>query len=506
MGKRCIALVILSVLGVQSEAFCEEASRTRVLIPAIQTAADDLAEKAEEIARDLESIFAGDYEVLGMSDVGDFDVGYKAVTYVLSCPEGNYPGCAYVVGTRVEADWVVGGVLSRVDEDIELLLSFVDGRDGNEAFSLSILLSEPEETGWLVGVQTLLGHLNQGNLSPEDVRSASEEEQEIITGTAEEQVAHSTSLDVLEDEFGEVEAMELRPRSSRVRLSEDDLDRLEQRQDMPPWERLDMGRSEYQNYKKSGATIEQWGHRKQGREGQLLLRIAGSGGYGAYQHVYDGWYLLDGLSLDLINLREHVGMTYGAHGAFDLEWGVGLLPWFELGAAMTIHTSPFSYVINQQIENALYIADAPQTVWVPSYGLTIRGTAAPFPTSVFRPTMTAGLGYWSGMSESSLIESPSLMDVGPTLTTPWYVFLEMGPGVEVSVSKGVNLYARVMAEFPLGGGLWDGYDRDESGVIDPLDSEYGYTVGVSGQVGLLIRMGPLWKKAQLKARVERDNG
>ena len=75
---------------------------------------------------------------------------------------------------------------------------------------------------------------------------------------------------------------------------------------------------------------------------------------------------------------------------------------------------------------------------------------------------------------------------------PTGVFVELLPGLEVAPSRTVNLFARAVIAAPVGGSA-SFFEEEGAGLPSPPAlSPAASRVGAAAQVGLTVRVGPLW--------------
>ena len=56
----------------------------------------------------------GELDAISAYEAPDIQ-GYSASTYLLSCPSGEYVGCAYVIGDTVDAEYAVAGTVESLN-------------------------------------------------------------------------------------------------------------------------------------------------------------------------------------------------------------------------------------------------------------------------------------------------------------------------------------------------------------------------------------------------------
>ena len=458
----------------------------------VETGSGATAEDAARAEAGLRARFARSNTITPMADVTRFDAqGYDGVQYMQACPEGSYSGCALVLGQRAEVDWVVGATVSKFpdefDENVlhdQLEVHFIDVLGGEVIATFDVVLDGAHDEAVIDGIARAYDKMVQGAYDARDMRDLSDPEQEEAL-RKERADAVAASLAALEEEQGDVvRGMIFRAGSAKV--TKDQLDAYDTREERAPWERMGMTKGEYRRYANSGKDLKTWRLEKNGRFGQILGRAAVGGGSGPYSQRYVSQVLIDEFTLQPIHTVQLNEVARGGGPQFDLELGVGVAPWVEVMGVLGFRTGQVEVLVDEDKQNDVPIPGRPSTQALNTTQLGARVAFVPFNHSVVRPSAGLGIASWSGVS----VDASERQDALPR---PSAIYLEMIPGAEVSASPTINLFARSVISVPVSG-TTAAYEETGSGMENPPRPASGVSLtGVAVQAGLTVRIGPFWK-------------
>jgi hypothetical protein len=477
-----------------------------ILVVPPQTPDDaTLAEMGDALHTSLQTMLTTEYLIVRFDTVPDYQ-DYSASVYLESCPDGEYVGCAWVMGSRGNAEWVVGmEMLSGVFGDPEVLLTIVDVEESRAVVSFSSAVQEDNHGAIAAGLSLVLDSVIRGSLADQDVRgdvedprTAWERRRAEAQQAAQDLAFTEQGLQILvRPEVGEFD---------EPKLTVGDLEEYELRDDDAPWVRASMRKGEYVRYKNSGKSLEAWQRLTAGRKGQLTVYLDGGVGSGSYRLAYDARWVLgwvpENQALEAIETSALQQMEAGSSTRFGLEAAWGFHPLFEAGIGIASRTQRFKYFYQREIEGE----ELPQLIadsgdegtfrYTPEF--RVRASFIPFPAFSVRPTGSVALAYWKGspIDRVVLVEGPV-----EVLPAPQFFMLHVAPGVEASPNNVIALYARLNAEIRLAGKReWEEHSGEpvllEPGELNPLKMGGGFAV----TFGVAIRLGPFFETKQKAAR------
>jgi hypothetical protein len=452
------------------------------------TAAD--AARVEVLLRER---FAQSNTITPMADVPTFEAqGYDGVQYMIACPEGQYSGCALVIGQRAGVDWVVGATVAKVADDLEpevlrdkVEIHFIDVLGSEVIATFDVLLDGEHDAQIIDGVARAYDKMVQGAYDSRDLRDLEDPEQaEAIRKERADAVA--ASLAEMEEELGDVVRGAVFRRSESPRVTRNQLDAFDEREERAPWERVGMRKGEYLRFANSGKDLKTWRLEKNGRFGQVIARAGVGGGAGPYSQRYVSQILLDEFTLQPIHSVQLNELARGGGILLDLEAGVGVAPWVEVTGVLGFRTGKAEVLVDEDVQNQVAIPGRPSSQALNTNQYGVRLAFVPLVHSTIRPTVGLGFAAWSGVG----IEGSSRQDPLPKPTT---TFLELLPGAEVHASHNVNLFARGLFAIPMGGSA-SAYENEGAGMASPPEPTSNVALtGYAFQAGLTVRVGPFWR-------------
>jgi hypothetical protein len=448
-----------------------------------------LATEARDI---IVEALRGPFLVFEMSDVEGFGRGYDAYSYMGACPPGQYLGCSFVVGGKAAVEWAISGVAVASEGGINIELSIMDIENTEMALEIDLTVDEESKRMLAEGITAIMARVVAGAAVATDVRGEISDEKAAILAATLEAQKMAEGLEAMESELGDVERLEIDRIRKVTRLSKEDLDRMEDREDGTPWNQLEMSRSEYRRYKISGMDLGSWRARANGRSLQVLARVGFSAGAVPYYQVFDGRYALSNTDLSRVEVAEIHEAKTGPSSLVELELGFGVHKFVELVGVVGFQMSGFDYRIHQEVMGQVAVLKDPTTQLVQTMIVGARMNVVPMASYGFRPTIGVGITSWEGTALSSVVAAPNYIE---PIDPPSRVMLQLLPGFETSAGNFVNVYARTVLDISVGG---SGYVEFQDGAAAlserPVPSgEYG--IGASIQGGIQLRLGKNRRKS-----------
>jgi len=481
-----------------------------------------LSSESTRIRKLLERFIEKRFITVPLEDVAPFPT-YSAEVYLESCPLSELIGCAYVIGGRGEAEWVVTGTIAggeelasevdSVDDSgepvnppraLDVTVTFVDVQDSRAVLSFEASVKPWNEDVFAEAVAEIVDRLVAGEGELTDLRGDVEDPVMDAERRRVEAAILAATLSDLEDELGamarNIEAGRVKP----PKLTSSDLDNYENRDDAKPWERIDMNRTEYLRFRNSGKNLFEWRDMARGRAGQLILRVGGGGGIAPYDQHFDGRWVQDNQTLAVIEVDTWQAVVAGKTGFTELEVGFGLLPILEVGVAAGFRTSGLFYLFHSEVEGQPKDPREQQRLRLDTFQVAGRVTIAPMPTFLARPTLTSGILVWFGQPIDRLVDLDSIQPLAP-LPAPKLTVIQIAPGGEVNLGRNVLLFARLMLTLPVLGNRVETFHSNsgESVLINRSEPDRQWTPGVEGYVGIQVRIGPFGRTK--KPRLEPED-
>lgn len=483
----CLAWVLLVLPAHAQSTF----SLDVVLVTEFHPAEPGLEPVASALHKSIEARLGAEFLVAPFASVPPYPE-YSAGVYLDSCPEGQYTGCSYILGVRANANWVVTAEIAPgLGGDPEVLFSIIDVAAARPVVQFSSLVTPENHRAVGDGVALILHTVVAGAGQTEDIRGETEDSRlewerrrEEARRTAEELAFADQDLQIL-----------VRPEAGDFddRLTTEDLERFEGRDDVPPWEKAGMGKAEYVRFKNSGESLDAWKKATRGRQGQLLVTLSAGFGSGPYRHRFDGRWVIDDQTLEPIATASLQQMEMGPINVFSLEVAFGILPTVDVGLAIGTRSVRFNWYYQRELENEDIIEKISEDGtfrYTTEYRL--RGTWAPFPTLPIRPTAYAALAWWKGSSIDRVVRVDGPVEA---FADPSYLMLHAGPGVEVSPNDRILLFARITTELILVGSRTESRVDHAEAFQDPaVPRDLGLGAGAQITFGVTGRVGPFLKR------------
>lgn len=464
----------------------------KVLITTFQPADAASAADAVRLFDLLSERFRRTNDVVPMSVVPSFDVqGYDAATYMLGCPPGRYAGCELVLGQRTDAVRAVGAEVARGkdefdEEGVVLTVHVVDVAEAREVASFTVPVPAGREDAVVEGIAQVFDDIVNGDQELRDLRGKQEGTEPSAELDAARKEILAQSLAELEEDLGTAIVEGISGTLEAPRVTRDDLEQYLDRDDRPPWERVGLSQQAYLRYANSGETLDAWRRSGWGRFGRVMLRASGGFGPGPWSQRYEGKVLLSDQTLQPVDTAQVLEVRNASALTGDFEVGFGVLPFLDLAFAAAVHTGETSTLVDEDVQNQVAVPGNQRDFAMSSWQLGARVGFAPFPRWPARPTAALGFASWKG---SGL----QINERFPRLDAPTTTFLELVPGVEVDAAEAAAPFARAVIAVPVGGAPAQA-TRDGDDLIEAPPGPTGeHGVGITVQVGILVRIGPLFR-------------
>ena len=300
-----------------------------------------------------------------LEDVPPFE-HYDAVIYLRSCPKTELVGCAYVIGARGGAEWVITGQVKRQRDEGELILDdeetestetaplaieihIIDIKESRVALAFDASLTRDTEGLFADTVVDIVNKLVEGEGKLSDLRETMDDPQMAAERKKLEAAILASSLGDLERELGGLVQRETGT-FDVPKLTEADLEEYDQRDDVPPWELVDLERKEYLRFKNSGKNILEWRKLKEGRQGRILLGGSVQFGAAMYEQWFDGRWALDNSDLTPIEVDEWQAVQVGSTVGMDFALGYEILPEFDICLDLGFRAAGYNYLFHKEVE------------------------------------------------------------------------------------------------------------------------------------------------------------
>jgi len=460
-----------------------------VFLAPLQPYSPELSESAARLTASLTATLSQQHELVTVDAVPGWP-DYTAGVYMSACPQGQYAGCALVCGNRVQAEWTIGGTVTpglRGGANVELV--FIENSASREVLSFGVAVEGSNDAPLIESVNTIFSKILGGAFEQVDLRAVDTNADERNRLAAVQREILAASLADLEKQQGTVSRSDVdRGQLEQPKLSREDVAAMRVKEELKPWQVLDMGESEYRRYNNSGKDINEWRRLRRGRLGQLVGRVAIGGGQGPRGQVMDGRYALD----DQLQVARIEQFQYVAQAPFvqvDLEAGFGVLPFLDITGHFGYNNGPFEYFINQERigEPVVINQDDFKRRGLGTWEVGARANLVPFMSSSVRPTLTAGLSYWQGTTWNAFIQGVANLQEMDKLSV---MLVQVGPGVELTAGPTVNVFLRGLADVPIGGSRSEGIQLGVATLAEPVrpDEFKLSAVGITVQAGITIRI------------------
>jgi hypothetical protein len=473
-----------------------------VLVAGFEADQPFLEAEAKRVEGLVYAVLGQSYVVQSMADVPPF-TDYSADIYLRSCPDGQYIGCVFVIGGRAKTDWTVGGSVRAVDGGYQVLVSFIDVATAKLMLEFDVVLDGSNDAMFQEGVLKVMDSLVAGEVQELDVRADAEAAAEARAAEEERaRQARQFAVDSAYEDDSEPETLDRgvggedgEVSGGKGRVNDADLDALEERGGISPWERAGLTRGQYKLYRNSGLKLRDFKDRLRGRKGELLLRLSMQVSSGPWGQRHEMWYLQDN-EADPNNLRPRDITDQAAVQAQtrqlafggQFEFGVGVLPWMEIGVFGGIRQGTYNYRFYREVLGVEAAVPDPEGVPVRTYQVGARLGFVPFPAYPFRPTMHIGGSYWFGTSLGSVVTPLPSYLLSSEMRPNNMVQLHAQPGAEVSLGKYIVLWTRFDLDIPILGRTSQVFNRGDGSLSARPDPSSYTSLGIGGSLGIMARI------------------
>lgn len=426
----------------------------------------------------------GELDAISAYEAPDIQ-GYSASTYLLSCPSGEYVGCAYVIGDTVDAEYAVAGTVESLNEGTRVRLSIIDVVDSREALSFEVDLGLGDDERFAEGVADILLAVIAGEQGAVvDIRDGEE------PGEPEDFDAVNAQLEALASEMGGVDTLTTfsdqtinRPEYTLEDLTQDgDTDAAK------PWEVLGMTSTEYLAYKNSGLTVNAWRQLALGRKGQVIIRGAPTVGWGPYDTRYRGWYSIDPDTFAVLEAQAWQARESAGAGGGQLSLGFGLTPILELDLGFGFATGGYEMHIQKEQPDEVPTERDGETFPASNLIASARVLAVPWPTRAVRPIGGAGVSFVVGEGNAQNL-LPGAGTQLPSFDGNHLVLAQAFGGAEVSLGPRVDLYGLVPFSFLVGGWPVREFESGAPGTIQSFAAPRETSpLAVGVELGISVRL------------------
>lgn len=441
--------------------------------------------RADELELVLNDLLASQFLMVSIDEVDDYE-SYTARSYVESCPAHQLDGCAFVIGERAEAMWVLIGSVEDNGSGHDVSVTFVDVEATQALITVENRLQGGDEQSWAEAMAGVLNLIVDGAANDSDIRPGDEQWEtswERRRAEAERAAAELGEAGGLETMVRIPLAIETKP----VKVSVQDLEEYEETDATKPWERVGMSQGEFLKYRNSDMSLEEWKTKQLGRFGKIIVRAGVGGGSGPYSQLYDGRWARDDQTLNVVHVESFQQVTSGGSTTFELEAGFGVAPFLDVTGIYGVRTGHFEYYQHQETVGDPTPEGVPDSRSITTNHYGARVTFAPMPYAKIRPLAAVGVFVWSGKRVDQVVGLPEPLQetVHPK---PALTFVEVAPGLEVEVHPLVSVFGRLGGSIPVAGQrLW------QSSVGEGLETfgtqREGGGIGFSGVVGVQLNYG-----------------
>lgn len=491
-----------------------------VLVATFEASQPFLETEAERVRHLVEETLAEGYVVVKMDEVPPF-TDYSADIYLRSCPQGQYIGCVFVVGGRAQTDWTIGGRVTAVEGGYQVFMSFIKVGEAKLKLEFDVVLDGSNDVEFQEGVVKTMDALVNDTVTDLDLRDDPEAQRAQAAEAAKrEQMSRDFSTgnefqqddqrgdvgldayvtedgrDRARDEDLEEEADRDAPTRESGHVTSAELQAMQERGGMTPWERAGLTKGQYRLYRNSNTKLRDFKAKLQGRKGEILIGVGmnvSSGSWGQYHETF----FVQAADANPQNVKPNdivaqVATIYtqkalALGGQFDL--GVGLLPWLELRLFAGLHAAPFQYRFYKEIEGVEAQLKEPDGRSVSTMQVGLKINFVPMPAYPARPTFGLGVSYWQGTSLNKLVQVPDYLAASQFKPLA-ALYVDAQPGLEVSAGKFVAIYARADIDIPVFGfgRTVTVATKDTSALSRLPDPATAAGIGIGGSLGLTLRI------------------
>ncbi len=483
------------LLALTSPALAQEQDPTRVFVSEFQAANEEGASLAALLSGYLTSQLRQSEGMVAIPVSAAPDFGeHSALVYLLSCPPGEYLGCAYVVGDRVEARYAVAGTVEAKAGGSLVHVTIIDVWESREALSFDAELGLGDDEAFAEGVAEVLVAViagREGRL--DDIREMDDPDAEV--DTRDELELARQQLAALSAEIGDVTTLASRSGRGveRPEYTMDDLSRDTQTDAIKPWEQMGMAPGEYIKFKNSGLTVQKWRELSAGRRMQMFVRVGGGYAQGPYSTRYSGWYAIDGNTFAVLEAKAWQAREAASGPAGSLWLGFGLHPAIEVDLGGGLHGGRYFMYIQQEIAGEDPIVRQPEDFAALNWWVGGRVLGVPLVTRKVRPVIGVGARYIRGEAtdQNQIVGGGTGL---PMFEGNHLVSVQGILGGEATLGKSVDIYLHAPVDLIVAGteartysgrdnivGTLQSYDDPAAAPIFGGGVEAGVTVRIGGK-------------------------
>ncbi|MBN2799664.1 MAG: hypothetical protein JXX28_11000 [Deltaproteobacteria bacterium] len=440
-------------------------------------------EQADALRVAVEGVIHRDFIALHRAEVPPYE-DYDAEVYLASCTDAQRTGCAYVIGDRAQAAWVISGmVFSPLGEDLQVEVAFLDVR--NTRIPLVVQLPGDDPEFMAERITELMALVIQSPGVELDIR---EEDPALVRARRKEFAkAMSAELNTLEEELGGPGDREVL-RAEQRQLTMNDLVRDQGREDGAPWEVVGMTQEAYLRYRNSGLSLLDWRARLRGREGRPVIGLGVGLGAGPWGERLDARWVLDE-NLQHLGTAAFLELRNTSSPSVQVEGGIGLTPNLQLSLAFASRTSQVSWIVHNEVEGQMEAAAVADEALRTTWQIGARADYIPLQWRSVRPTAGVGVAMWHGSRFDLDTTSSSFL---PVFTTPSLLVIQGGPGVEAQLSEALLLFSRAEVLLGIGDGLQQVKEDGSAALYHQAEPEGWSPLGWQVSLGLQVLLPPLF--------------
>jgi hypothetical protein len=484
-------LALAFLLGTASAQQPATFSLDPVFVSRFQPESPDLDGEAQEIRALLEKELGSAFLVMGRDEIPDFD-DYSAEVYLQSCPPAEHLGCAFVVGEKGSAEWVVTG---RVAEGHRVTVAFIDVGESRVVFDFLVDLDDTSEEELSGAVAEVLNQIISGAATAKDLREGSETDEERRRREADQRALLAKSLEGVDAEL-ETITRTTTGRLEDPKLTKADLEALKERDDASPWERMGLTEAQYLRWRNSGVKIDAWRAKLRGREGRIVASASVGPAAGPWGQEFDGRKALSAANPNLppVEVFEYQELNNGPGLTAEVEAAFGVHRWLQVGGYVGFRNAKYQYLFHTEVEGQAADVDEPLSLAPATMQVGARADFVPMSTWAFRPTGTLGVGFWKGKAVQELLALPEDGSLKP-LDKPSLVLLEVGPGAELDLGPIVTVFGRALLAAPLKAYAYQEYRTGPPVLVTRPEPDGSWGAGFQLTAGVRVRVGPLYGKS-----------
>lgn len=471
----------------------DDAEPTRVFVSEFQASNKEAESLAVLLSGFLGSQLADNPALVSIPVSAAPDFGdYSAQIYLLSCPPGEYLGCAYVVGDRVDARYAIAGTVDSSTSGSVIHVTIIDVWNSREALAFDAELGLGDDQAFAEGVAEILVAVIEGREGRHDDIREFEDPELDEQARADAELA-SRQLAALAAEIGDVTTLTSRGGGDidRPEYTVGDLEEDARTDARPAWEMMGMSPGEYIQYKNSGLTVPQWRELAAGRRHQVMVRVGGLVSYGPWSTDYRGWYTIDSDTFVVQEAKAWQARSGSSGSGAGLWVGFGVHPLVEVDVGIAGITGRYTMHIQKEVIGDEPIVRDGLEFGAPNLLVGARVIGAPLPTQKVRPQLGLGIAYVLGEG-TARNSSPGDGTSLPSFAGNHMLLVQALPGGEASLSENLDIYLMVPISALIAGNplrTWSGDAETPGSLVTYVDPAEPPFFGAGVEAGITIRLG-----------------